>query len=55
MRTPLLCPYWPVSSVADSDRIYFCILRASDDFELACDVWMEYHQDWRVYSASPLP
>ena len=47
--------YWPESSMADSDRIYFCILRASDDFELACDVWMEYHQDWRVYSASPLP
>jgi len=54
-RADLSFYYFPVNSVADNDRIYFCILRASDDFELGCEVWMEYHQDWHVHSASLLP
>jgi hypothetical protein len=39
--------YWPVTAWPDADRIYFCVLRASDDVALQTTVWTDYEQAWR--------
>jgi len=38
--------YWPVMAWPDADRIYFCVLRASDDLALQTTVWTDYEQSW---------
>ena len=38
--------YWPVMAWPDADRIYFCVLRASDDLALQTTVWADYEQAW---------
>ncbi len=42
--------YWPVTAWPDADRIYFCVLRASDDVALQTTVWTEYEQAWQQRS-----
>jgi len=38
--------YFPVTAWPDADRIYFCVLRASDDEILQSTIWTEYEQAW---------
>ncbi len=42
--------YWPVTAWPDADRIYFCVLRASDDVALQTTVWTDYEQAWQQRS-----
>jgi len=42
--------YWPVTAWPDMDRIYFCVLRASDDVALQTTVWTDYEQAWHQRS-----
>jgi hypothetical protein len=42
--------YWPVTAWPDTDRIYFCVLRASDDVALQTTVWTDYEQAWHQRS-----
>jgi len=36
--------YFPVSPQVDGDRIYFCVLRASDDYLLERTFWTDHNQ-----------
>jgi hypothetical protein len=38
--------YYPVGTWPDADRIYFCVLRASDDFSLRTTVWTDLEVGW---------
>lgn len=38
--------YFPVNGWSDGDRIYFCVLRASDNVILDATVWMDHNQAW---------
>ena len=46
VQADLSCYYYPVVAPADGDRIYFCVLRASDDYLLGQSVWMDYNPTW---------
>jgi C1A family cysteine protease len=38
--------YHPEMVGGDGDRLYFCVLRASDGQSLGCDHWVDVQQDW---------
>ncbi len=40
--------YFPVSAQVDGDRIYFCVLRASDDYLLERTFWTDHNQAWNL-------
>jgi hypothetical protein len=42
--------YYPVGAWPDADRIYFCVLRASDDFALRTTVWSDFEAGWHQRS-----
>ena len=46
--------YYPLGAWQDEDRIYFCVLRASDDEILECTFWTEPDEAWHYRTRSLL-
>jgi hypothetical protein len=40
--------YYPLMQGGDGDRLYFCVLRASDGQSLGCDHWTDTQQAWTL-------
>jgi hypothetical protein len=46
--------YYPLGTWQDDDRIYFCVLRASDDEILECTFWTGPSEAWYYRTRSLL-
>ncbi len=47
-RAELSFYYFPLMALDDGDRIYFCVLRASDNTILQWSFWTDAHQAWNL-------